>query len=140
MAGLCILCYSYANIRGDAFYPSYWGLYVTIGTGLLIRKNSGFINEWILGNRLCIFIGKISYSAYLFHFPMIVLSNCFGNRLYNLKLAFVASVIVTYVIENRVRKSNWVFTVPILCSIVLILLVLCILAYRDPAEWSKRFK
>ncbi len=68
---------------------------------------------WPLSNRVSSYIGAISYSLYLWHFPVIVLLASFvpleSRRYYVLALALtaVASVLSYHLVEEPVRRSTW---------------------------------
>ena len=55
---------------GDAF-PGFWGLVPTGGAALLIAAGPDtWVNRALLGNRPMCFLGRISYSLYLWHWPL----------------------------------------------------------------------
>jgi peptidoglycan/LPS O-acetylase OafA/YrhL len=68
---------------------------------------------WPLTNRTSTYIGAISYSLYLWHFPVIVLLASFvpleSRRYYVLALAITAvtSILSYHFVEEPVRKSSW---------------------------------
>jgi len=65
-----MIYYALLKIDGTNFmYPNQWVVCGSVGAGLIIAGGQGFFNEYILGNRLMTFIGKISYAVYLFHIP-----------------------------------------------------------------------
>jgi peptidoglycan/LPS O-acetylase OafA/YrhL len=59
-------------------YPGGWALFPTLASAaIIVAGESSIANKYILGNRLMVFLGKISYSLYLWHWPMLVLSRTF---------------------------------------------------------------
>jgi peptidoglycan/LPS O-acetylase OafA/YrhL len=54
-----------------------WTLTLIVSTAAFIHCGRGIFNDFLLGNRATIFIGKISYSWYLMHFPLIKFCNFF---------------------------------------------------------------
>lgn len=75
-AGLAAVIYSGLFIRASAPFPAWPALPPTIGAALLIAGGSRF-SRWapaiILGRSLPQFLGKISYSLYLWHWPLLVI-------------------------------------------------------------------
>jgi len=55
-------------------------LAVDLASAFIISSKKGIINEWILGNQLMIFIGKVSYSWYLFHYAFLHVCNFYPNK------------------------------------------------------------
>jgi peptidoglycan/LPS O-acetylase OafA/YrhL len=54
------------------FYPGCKALFPTLEAAALIQSGSdAIINKYILSNKTLGFIGKISYSLYLWHVPLI---------------------------------------------------------------------
>lgn len=59
-------------------FPGFYALIPCLGTGLIIWSGEGNYFNQLLSSRLLVGIGKISYSLYLIHWPLIVLA----KRLY----------------------------------------------------------
>ena len=69
--GLFLICFSFFYLSKNFPYPSFYSLIPTIGTALLILFcNKNTIVQKILSLKFLVFIGLISYSAYLFHYPI----------------------------------------------------------------------
>lgn len=97
-------------------FPGFWALIPTIGAACIIQAgNTAYINEKFLSNKLFVFVGKISYSLYLWHWPLLVFSNIlypigsksvFSKPEIMVAIAFLLSILTYYLIENplRVRK------------------------------------
>ena len=93
-----------------------------IGSGLLIYfGGQDFLSKFLLSNRLMTYIGKLSYSLYLWHWPVIVFSTYFvlepAGQEYSLilLLIIILSLIAHYLIEKPMRykpsRMNWVFLI-----------------------------
>ncbi|EOZ9372660.1 acyltransferase family protein [Enterobacter hormaechei] len=66
-------------------------------------------DSWVSSNPISQFIGKISYSVYLFHWPVVVALNYFGltEPLFlfaGVILSFILGAISYYLIENNTKK------------------------------------
>ena len=70
--GLLLILVSVFTFNSDTPFPSVYALLPTLGTALIILV--GTANTWagtLLGGRIPVGIGLISYSAYLWHQPML---------------------------------------------------------------------
>ncbi|MBL4910770.1 MAG: acyltransferase [Alteromonadaceae bacterium] len=80
---------------------------------ILAGVNGRCISHTILGNKLLVFIGLLSYSLYLWHWPLITFAKIYGfsldvkNQLLLLVLSFVFAYFSWRFIEKTVRYSNW---------------------------------
>jgi peptidoglycan/LPS O-acetylase OafA/YrhL len=70
--GLVLLALGAVFIKGQADFPGAWALLPVLGTCALIAAgNTSFINRRLLGNRLMVKIGLVSYPFYLWHWPLL---------------------------------------------------------------------
>lgn len=93
-------------------FPGYAALLPTLGTALCIYGAQGFVKGNILLLKPMIGIGKISYSAYLVHWPLIVFWQyvlVFRDMTFYDRLAlFVLSLLFGYIIYKLVEsKITW---------------------------------
>jgi peptidoglycan/LPS O-acetylase OafA/YrhL len=75
-AGLAAIMYSGLFIKASAPFPSWPALTPTLGAAMLIiggSQSTRFGPEPLMGKRLPQFFGGISYSLYLWHWPLLVL-------------------------------------------------------------------
>ncbi|AUA33031.1 acyltransferase [Pseudomonas sp. SGAir0191] len=68
--GLALIAGALALLPHDATWPGYLALIPVIGTLLVIHANA---NSLFARNRALAFLGKTSYSIYLWHWPLVVL-------------------------------------------------------------------
>lgn len=71
LVGIVLIFFSFFYLSENFPYPSFYSLIPTLGTALLIlfcQKDT--LVQKILSYRILVFIGLISYSAYLFHYPI----------------------------------------------------------------------
>ncbi len=76
VAGLAAIGLCYVSYDALTPFPGIAALPPTLGTAMVIAANArgeGWAARLILGNPLAQFFGRISYSLYLWHWPMIVL-------------------------------------------------------------------
>ena len=71
-SGLMLVLASYMTVSSGTPFPGLAALPAVVGAVMLIRYgHSGWVSR-LLACRLFVFIGKISYSLYLWHWPVIV--------------------------------------------------------------------
>lgn len=71
LIGLALIVYSIFVFNKTTPFPSYYALVPTIGTGLvIIFATHRTLTGRLLGTRFLVFVGLISYSAYLWHQPI----------------------------------------------------------------------
>lgn len=111
MLGLFLIVYSLLFFDGQTPHPSFHTLIPIIGSTLII----GFASQKelvgkVLGSTPFVWVGLISYSAYLWHFPIFAFSRM-GEQLTNydkiqiITLTFILSIISFFVVERPFRKK-----------------------------------
>jgi peptidoglycan/LPS O-acetylase OafA/YrhL len=70
--GLGMIGYAIFGFDGTVPSPSVYTLIPTLGTGLLMVAAPGTLVGRLLGTHLLVSLGLISYSAYLWHYPLFV--------------------------------------------------------------------
>ena len=128
--GLLMIAGSFFFYDTQIKTPGLFSLLPTLGAALLIFANDdAVINRSLLSWKLMTFIGLISYSLYLWHWPLIAYLTIVMPKApqwyYGIALlmSFPISVLVYSLIENPIRrmKSN-----SIVVSGLLVLLIICI--------------
>ena len=139
LAGLALVLYSIVVFTEQTRFPGLASMIPCGGAALLIYANGGVIARLILTNPVAAYLGRISYSLYLVHWPIAVF--VFQSRGSGLdgkeKLAMTAASLVLtvpmyYFVEQpfrtnaksvRLRFSNSVFArlfVSLVCAAVLL--------------------
>jgi len=66
-------------INEKSLFPGWWALIPTLSSACILQAGpSAFLNKYVLSTKLFVFIGKISYPLYLWHWPLLV----FSRKLY----------------------------------------------------------
>jgi hypothetical protein len=59
-------------ISRERAFPGWWALLPVLGAAFVIASEPNApLNRWLLGNRAMVFIGKISFPLYLWHWPLL---------------------------------------------------------------------
>jgi peptidoglycan/LPS O-acetylase OafA/YrhL len=71
--GLLLIGVSVFALNREFAFPGYWALLPTFGAFLVISAGfTNWISKYLLGNRLMVGVGLISYPLYLWHWPILV--------------------------------------------------------------------
>ena len=110
--GLFLIMAPMLYLDEDNIFPYYNALPTIIGSGLLIYNRST-ISASILSKGWLVFIGLISYSLYLYHWPVIVFAKYEFGITNNIELFFIVFIFSTilatfsyHVIEKPFRFSR----------------------------------
>lgn len=109
--GLSLIFYSLIFFNDKMLLPSFYSLVPIIGTMLVIWfSHKGELVTQILSNRSIVFFGLISYSLYLFHFPVFAFArylNLLDNNLFILIFfVILISSLSYYFIERPFRNKK----------------------------------
>ena len=74
LAGLASILFAILVYDNTTQFPGFAALLPCLGAGLIIWTNSPTLTwvGWLLSRRPCVFVGLISYSLYLWHWPVLV--------------------------------------------------------------------
>jgi peptidoglycan/LPS O-acetylase OafA/YrhL len=111
--GVILIIYSFLFFNlTKIFHPSFITLIPLIGVSLIIwfSKKGGLITE-ILSSKIFVFFGLISYSLYLWHYPIFaflryidIFNNSIWIKLLAVLLTIILSIISYYLIERPFRN------------------------------------
>ncbi|EQC29023.1 hypothetical protein SDRG_13179 [Saprolegnia diclina VS20] len=144
-AGLLLVGYAFLNEASP--FPGVYALLPTLGAACLIVAGPlALVNAQILHQAPIIFVGKISYALYLWHWPLLVFAKArYSDDAYRpfymqphvlLLLAFGLSVATTFGIENVVRRHPSPRIVPLLALGMVLMAVLGLVVSLYPAFFS----
>lgn len=129
--GFTLIFLALIYTRPGNAYPGYKAIFPIAGTLCLLCSQRNFINYLILENKISIFIGKISYPLYLWHWPILSFyyiiyggsaSRSILTSIILLLLIFIISTLTYIFIEKPIRyKHIWGrYTVPLLLFFMII--------------------
>lgn len=132
---LLLIVLSFLLIRRGDCFPGFWALLPVIGAvGLLMPVTRGAISERLLAAAPLVAVGRISYSLYLWHWPVFSLvdyhmylsSEPFRIAL-KIGLSFLAAVLSFWFIENPARVFlNRRGNMPIAYAFMLCAFAICV--------------
>lgn len=112
--GLLLILFSLFTAEGSQAWPGLATLIPVAGAALVIVANNQ--NAYLIKNKAAQFIGTISYSWYLWHWPVIVVMRYYRVEMdainigAGIAVSFILAVISYYLIEMPFRKRHWLRT------------------------------
>ncbi|MGB0936504.1 MAG: acyltransferase family protein [Colwellia sp.] len=109
--GFLLICTSALVLNEHSSFPGYNALLPVIGTALIIYSSNGIVNQ-ILTLKPMVFTGAISYSLYLWHWPVLVVFNYTSvtlniyNQLLAITIIYIISILSWKYIEQPGRHIN----------------------------------
>ncbi len=132
--GLVLIGHSILFFNDEMFHPSFYTLSPIIGVCLIIWfSNKNEIITKIISTKLFVGVGLISYSLYLWHYPIFAFGRITeftqGGLFYKLLLAttiIILSIFSYYFIERPARNKNNKFKFIFLIIILNYLFIFCL--------------
>ena len=106
--GLCMVMISSIMLTEHSSFPGYNALYPIIGTALIIYSQKGIVNKF-LSTKAMVYSGNISYSLYLWHWPIFTLMRYMSIELtltvqvFCIALTYALSMLSYHYIEQPFR-------------------------------------
>jgi hypothetical protein len=108
--GLCIIGWNFWTVENDASFPGAVPLSVCVATAMILRfSETPSVPRQILQFKPVVYIGRISYSLYLWHWPVIVLlpyAVLHPSILSKVLLMFALAVTSFHLVEDPFRKPT----------------------------------
>lgn len=112
--GISLIFLSIVFFTKEIKFPGYYALLPTVGSMLLILsgdKSHSFVTR-ILSHDILVYVGKLSYSLYLIHWPINVFASDIFQEEYNLfwrlcmlGLSFLYAIALYHFVESPFRKD-----------------------------------
>ncbi|BCG95586.1 acyltransferase family protein [Mesorhizobium sp. 131-2-1] len=115
-AGLALIAIAYLSFSEDAPFPGLLALVPVAGTVLMLLAGAAGARNGlsaVLALPPLQWVGKLSYSLYLWHWPVIVYAGMLtadlstAQRLFCLALTLALSAFTYLFIENPIRRNGW---------------------------------
>ena len=137
--GLLLILHSIIFFNDEIFHPSFYTLSPIIGVILIIWfSTKDELTTKILSTKLLVKIGLISYSLYLWHYPIFVFARKLniseGNIFIKLLIALsiiILSIFSYYLIEKPCRKKISVKKTFVVLFLICLLIIIFILHVKN---------
>lgn len=113
LVGLSLIVFSLFTVTEESRFPSYNALIPAVGTALLIYSQAGTFVGKAFSIKPIVYIGTISYTLYLVHWPVIVFYKSwlaaplsYADMAAVIGITGVISVIVYHAVEKPLRKPG----------------------------------
>jgi peptidoglycan/LPS O-acetylase OafA/YrhL len=143
-SGLVMVLAAALLIDGSVPYPGYWALLPTLGTALVLAAGAGQAGWWEANNwlrtRPMQALGRVSYSWYLWHWPVLLLGAELinvrngWNRLSLVLLSLLIAVLSYHFFETPIRHNRKLLAKPRMA--VFVGLAIMILAGSFALRWQ----
>lgn len=113
--GLVGITVSVFVVTSERSFPAPWALLPVLATALVIIAGTGGTQRylWPLTNPVSTYVGDVSYSLYLWHWPVIILLAVYlpldtlQNQAIAMAIILGCSVASYHFVENPIRRSRW---------------------------------
>jgi peptidoglycan/LPS O-acetylase OafA/YrhL len=129
-------------IDEKSLFPGWWALVPTLGSACILKAGpDALVNKYILSSQVFVFIGKISYPLYLWHWPLLVFSrymypegsdSIFANTYFVLFACLALSTLTYYFVENKIRFRKEKIVVFSLLFLMVTVGISCIFIINSP--------
>ena len=114
IAGLLLIITSCMYLNKYSIFPGWIAIMPAFGTYLILdANNNSFINKYILSNKIFVTIGLLSYSIYLWHWPILVFTSIYISEMPTVLVRIALLVVVVFIshltykyIERPIIKKN----------------------------------
>lgn len=132
VVGIALIAGSVLLLNKSDVFPGVWAVFPTLGAFLIISAApTAWVNRYILGHPIMVWVGVISYPLYLWHWPLLSFARIDEGhptdvdvRLTALALSFPLAWLTYRCIENPIRRSR--SPRPVLALAASMALVFCV--------------
>lgn len=114
VAGVCLMTFCTMVLSTQRAFPGWWALLPTVGAALVISAGrESWLNRKLLSSPPLVWIGKISYPLYLWHWPLISMAWIVGDgspparvRIGLVCLAFALAAVTYQFVEKPIQRDQ----------------------------------
>jgi len=136
LIGVFLIIISFFVIENNEGFPGFLPIFVCVGTVMIINfgKGNNLVSAF-LRHPFIVYLGKISYSLYLWHWPVIVFSKYITTTpttLGNIILTFILAIPAYHFVENKLRYNPKIaYRFCSVCALLFIAVLIKILSHSD---------
>jgi peptidoglycan/LPS O-acetylase OafA/YrhL len=147
LVGLLLLAYGFWRINKELSFPGKWALVPVLGAIFIISAGSkAWVNRAILSNKVAVWFGLISFSLYLWHWPLLSFARIIENEVPSRSIRIAAVVLsivlawLTYkIVERPIRVGKVVMSKSVGIFLISITAVLGYSSYKTNGFLFYRF-
>jgi peptidoglycan/LPS O-acetylase OafA/YrhL len=135
--GILFLTVGFFLIDEKSLFPGLWALLPVLGSLFIITSKYSSFNTKILSSAPFVFIGKISFSLYIWHWPGISFPVIFYGgmpdlltRTVILIIIILISVLTYYLIECPIRNSKSKITIALVATLTVLIGLIGLNTYK----------
>ncbi len=141
VVGMFLVIVSILQFDSNTFHPGYITLIPIVGVSLVIyfSTTEDLVGK-VLGNKYMVYIGLLSYSAYLWHFPLFAYARIFAQKIDNVDktVLIVATLILAWLsykffetplrLKAKVGNKKFYVALALMLSVVV---GMCLLVFKN---------
>ncbi len=98
LTGLSLIFLSFVLINGTSHFPGVTALVPCLGTLLILYSTKNFLTRWLAFSPM-VFIGKISYQLYLWHWPILAYFRYATGHYFLSNTIIIVSLVTTFLLS-----------------------------------------
>lgn len=148
LIGTALIAFGLLMINTKVIFPGWWALAPVIGTVLIIQSGKNtLLNEYVLSNKVLVYIGLISFPLYLWHWVLLSFGKIiyvegftFATRLILVGISFLFAWLTYQYIEKPIRYAHKVkIRIEIIYTILALVFIFGITIYLNNGFPNRKF-
>ncbi|MFY9138708.1 acyltransferase family protein [Zwartia sp.] len=148
LIGAALIAFGLLMINTKVIFPGWWALAPVMGTVLIIQSGKNtLLNEYVLSNKVLVYIGLISFPLYLWHWVLLSFGKIiyvegftFATRLILVGISFLFAWLTYQYIEKPIRYAHKVkIRIEIIYTILALVFIFGITIYLNNGFPNRKF-
>lgn len=145
--GFGLIMLSMIILDKESLFPGWWALLPVLGTILVINNGTNSpVSEYILSNKVIVWLGTISYPLYLWHWPLLSFARISEARIPDahirskaILLAILLAWITYKVVEKPIRFGKKIRENTKISALIILMIIMGTLAFFTYIKQGKVF-